>query len=346
VVWEKSGSRQYGYALVFSSINHLLWGRWESSVLEIVVPGGCESVVFGAGGGGWVGGCVSGIQRKQIEILLHDFGVEASELTDSRRVGGDTSQDADGFEVPDVPVDGVFRVAGFSSDVRGITSLEVEGDDFPFVGDVTGEVVDIPASREKTAGGALVVVDVIADDAVTDVEEDGQVELAQEGSLIEGLIDPADHTADSEFSGSETVPDGLDVFIGEEGQDDQFHGDVLDSLASFGSFLDGDGGPGHLAVLEEDTVLIGPADEEVSFDELKEVFDDSPSGDFPLLVAVVVEKPVQQHLLEGFVVDPAEFLVPDLLGGQGPIITSGKIHRWPPFSAVAGSTRSARRSFF
>jgi hypothetical protein len=92
----------------------------------------------------------------------------------------------------------------------------------------------------------------------------------------------------------------------------------------------------------------GRQTKEVSLDELEEVADDGSCGDLALLVAVVVEEAVEEHLLERLVVDTPELLELGLFGRQGPIVAGRERHgatsSGPPFSGRAGSRRSARRS--
>jgi hypothetical protein len=66
---------------------------------------------------------------------------------------------------------------------------------------------------------------------------------------------------------------------------------------SFGRiFIDWDAEPDHLTVFEEGVVVVSV----VLFDEQQQIVDDGTGGDGSFVVAVVVEKAVEEDVLERF----------------------------------------------
>jgi len=99
--------------------------------------------------------------------LLSDLFTESGELNDLIDIS-DTMihKHSDRLEVPDVTIDRFFCMVGFRSDRGSEESLEIEGNDLPFVGDSTGEIVDIASCGQDFAGGSLILTHIVRDDGV------------------------------------------------------------------------------------------------------------------------------------------------------------------------------------
>lgn len=108
---------------------------------------------------------------------MDDSFRQARELTDLIEIGDAIlPKHFDAMIVFDVEIDGFVAVFGFKGDFRRQVAFEIEGDDFAFMGDGTGEVMDIAAGRQQVTF-FLDLVDIFADDGIADAKKNGQIEL-------------------------------------------------------------------------------------------------------------------------------------------------------------------------
>jgi len=106
----------------------------------------------------------------------------------------------------------------------------------------------------------------------------------------------------------EALFEGLEVFVGEEGQDHRFESRLGDGLIALGAVFGVNSHPEELAVVEEECIGLGASDQEKAFHQMEDVVNDGRGGDFPFVVAVVMQEAVEKKWPEVFVVDPAELL--------------------------------------
>lgn len=173
--------------------------------------------------------------RQEVDVLLGDPFGETGELADLVEVGNAVfPKEFHPVIVMDVAVDGLFAVIGFEGDLRSKISVEIKGDNLPLVGDGAGKVVDIAAGGEHFPV-LLDFTGVGTDHGVADPEKGGEVELGEQGALVEGLIDPALHSLFPEGLGVEAVGDMGDVLIGDEREDDRNGAGGSDGFAPTGN---------------------------------------------------------------------------------------------------------------
>jgi len=95
----------------------------------------------------------------------------------------------------------------------------------------------------------------------------------------------------------------FDVGVGNDVEDNGTEFGLSDGLALFGILIDGDSRPNHLTLFEERVVVVAV----VLVDESQKVIDDGGGGDSTFVIAVVVEKPVQEDMLQGFAAEAIVF---------------------------------------
>src|SRR3972149_10913363 len=74
----------------------------------------------------------------------------------------------------DVAVNSFFRVISFQSNIWGKITLKIDSNDFSFMSNSTGEIVNVPTSRQQMPF-RLNLLNVLADDSITDTEMYSQV---------------------------------------------------------------------------------------------------------------------------------------------------------------------------
>lgn len=242
---------------------------------------------------------------------------QSGQLSDLIEIGDAVlPEQFDAMVVLEVSVHGFFAVVGLARNVRGQLAFEIEGDDLSFVRDRAGETVDVP-SCGKQMSLLLDLVDVFADGSIADSEEHGQVQLGQECALVEGFIHPSDESFLSEGDRVNPVGNMLDVRFGEKGEHDRLHPSRGNGFAALGELICGYGHPDQLSLVNTMQIVIESRHEEVLVDEGEDVVDDGFGCHLPLVIAVVIQEAIQEHVCQSLVFETPAFLELNLLFGEG-----------------------------
>lgn len=97
------------------------------------------------------------------------------------------------------------------------------------------------------------------------------------------------------------------ILIGGEGQHHRFEARGGDTLAAFGKVSGMDGHVNELAVVEMMQIIVNGRNQEIVVHKLKDIINDGGGGDFAFVIAVVVEKAVQQQLFNILVLQASGF---------------------------------------